>query len=148
MEIIVVIIGIISLGAAIGLLSVLRNLTIVSEEISNIKGRLFSGSFRDKSLSEKVSDLERENRAQKSAIETILQGLPNLFKDDIELVQKIDYPNSDGYHISMTESGLEIAFLKRGTGYPKSLDRILSRASEIRKVKEKCCPKKGKKRND
>lgn len=45
----------------------------------------------------------------------------------------------------MGEGGLEVVFLKNGVCHPNGLGSILRRATEIKKVKEKCCPKKGKK---
>ena len=103
----------------------------------------------------RLKDVENVNIKQRDKIVNLvhtlgllIKNVPDLFKEEIELVRDTDYPKYNSYIIKeVTYSGkAEVHFHSMfGTRAEVRLDKVLSRAEEIKKIKEKCCPKKGKK---
>ena len=98
------------------------------------------------SLKGSIGEIMSNGVANKESIELILKGLPNLYKDDLDLVQKVDYPKSTGRFLTtnnIISSSIVVVFTGSGiNSYPVPLDKTLRRANEIRDIQEKCCPKK------
>jgi len=121
------------------------------KKIKELKSAVYGDGFKT-GLQERISDLEETCGQQKETLRLLIEGLPNLYKDDIDLVRKVDYPSKVKSCITQdinSNDSLIVVFLgkdKYFDHYPQSLGSVIRRAAEIRKVQEKCCPKKGKKK--
>lgn len=103
----------------------------------------------------RLRDVENVNIEQRDKIVNLvhtlgllIKNVPDLFKEEIELVRDMDYPKYNSYFVKdITRSGRVYVYFYSAVGMCTKvrLDKVLSRAEEIKKIKEKCCPKKGKK---
>lgn len=114
--------------------------------INRLREEVF-GDFGSGSHSILIGNNRNDLIRSKESLELILKGLPNLYKDDLDLVQKVDYPKSTGRFLTTdTNIGYPIVVVFTGSGnsssYPVPLANTLRRANEIRNIQEKCCPKK------
>lgn len=127
----------------------------LQKEIDKLEEDVFgtcdSFSIKNSLRGEIHKNLDRVLSNQKALCD-LLQGLPNLYKDDIELFAKVK-GYTEGYFLTISSyndhpQGVMVVFKKDGTDCiynSYDISEVKREVGKIKTIQEKCCPKKGKK---
>lgn len=125
----------------------------IQDKMNELSEEVYGTSYK-KSINFKIQEIKNKTDNYSDNLKQILKGLPNLFKDDLDLYKEVN--GYDHYFLTLDNldgGELSVVFYcdRRDNSYyvnqspAYAVSWVLNKVEEYKQVKEKCCPKKGKK---
>lgn len=105
---------------------------------------LITDTLKSKTLknSKSLRSLEDLYMGLVDVIKPLLPLLEDMYREDIELVLRADYPTYESYGLYIVNGELRVRLTKAYFRSSKSLADILKRAAKLKELKSKLCCKK------